>query len=240
MICGSIQTSQGVQSVQLIIGCHYHGIRSCLSFIKDFYASHVQCFIGGWCAAHMYYYHASSRNATVWGGTRSTKAIEKALEKYSNRGFSFHDAAYTEPTIRRFDDMKSMFLDYGDVHRSFLRKSNLDMFDKWITERRQNVEAIHWVEFGNVIQEIHSPFERCSRGRTSYSESRYKLPMRHLRRLADIITLNTATSDRMRTKEFFSSVRKTIAGTDWHIADVANSGSVYNALHDANPWSWAM
>ncbi|KAM5521060.1 hypothetical protein FOXYSP1_14950 [Fusarium oxysporum f. sp. phaseoli] len=240
MICGSIQTSQGVQSVQLIIGCHYHGIRSCLCFIKDFYASHVQCFIGGWCAAHMYYYHASSRNATVWGGTRSTKAIEKALEKYSNRGFSFHDAAYTEPTIRRFDDMKSMFLDYGDVHRSFLRKSNLDMFDKWITERRQNVEAIHWVEFGNVIQEIHSPFERCSRGRTSYSESRYKLPMRHLRRLADIITLNTATSDRMRTKEFFSSVRKTIAGTDWHIADVANSGSVYNALHDANPWSWAM
>ncbi|KAF9763301.1 hypothetical protein IL306_003171 [Fusarium sp. DS 682] len=240
MICGSIQTPQGAQSVQLIIGCHYRGIRSCLSFIKEFYASHVQCFIGGWCAAHMYYYHASNRDATIWGGKHSTKAIEKAIEKYRDRGFSFHDAAYTEPSVRRFDDMNSMFLDYGDVYRSFLRKSNLEMFDKWIAERRQNIKVIHWVEFGNGIKEIHSPFEKCSRGRTSFAEARYKLSMWHLRRLADIITLNTAASDGMRTKEFFSSVRKSIAGTDWHVTDVANSGSVYNALHDASPWSWVM
>ncbi|KAF4448273.1 hypothetical protein F53441_8307 [Fusarium austroafricanum] len=240
MIRGSIETSQGTQSVQLIIGCHYRGIRSCLSFIKEFYASHVQCFIGGWCAAHMYYYHASSRDAVVWGGKQSTKAIDRAIEKYCDRGFSFHDAPYTKPTIRRFDDVESMFLDYGEVYRAFLRKSNFEMFDKWMADRRQNIEGIHWVEFGSLIERICSPFERCSRGRPSFAEARYKLPIWHLRRLADIITLNTAASDMLRTKEFFSNVRKTIAGMDWNVTEVVRSGNVYNSLQDASPWSWAM
>ncbi|KAH7124428.1 hypothetical protein EDB81DRAFT_912830 [Dactylonectria macrodidyma] len=47
LLRGSIMTSKSTQPVQLIVSCHYSGARSCLSFIKDFYASHVQCFISG-------------------------------------------------------------------------------------------------------------------------------------------------------------------------------------------------
>jgi hypothetical protein len=239
MICGSIETPQGKQTVQLIIGSHYHGVRSCLSFIKDFYASHVQCFIGGWCAAHMYYYHATSKEATVWERKR-TKAVDRAIEKYRDRGFSFRESAHVEPIIRRLDDMSSMFLDYGDIYRPFLCKWNVDMFDRWLADRRQNIEAIHWLEFENRIDALFSPLERCSRNRTSFADAKFGFPVRQLRRLSDIISLNASSSGRMRTKDFSSSVRKTLAGTEWHLKEAIKSGMVYNSLKDASPWSWTM
>ena len=240
MMRGSIQTPQGVESVQLIIGCHFRGIRSCLSFIKGFYASHVQCFIGGWCAVHMYYYHASSKEATVWEHQLDRKAADKAIQKYRDRGFLFHEAIPAEPIIRRFYDQSSMFLDYGDIYRPFLRKSHFTMLDQWLAERRQNARTIYWVEDGSKIDTISSPFERCSRRQDSFSDAGYRLPLCRLRRLSDIITLNTTTPARMRSNEFFSSVRKTVAGTRWNIKVVARSGHVHNNLKDANPWSWAM
>jgi hypothetical protein len=41
---GHIETPQGSESVQLIIGSCWSNIRGCMSFIKSFYASHVQTF----------------------------------------------------------------------------------------------------------------------------------------------------------------------------------------------------
>ncbi|KAM5342862.1 hypothetical protein ACJ41O_013828 [Fusarium nematophilum] len=240
MMRGFIETPQGIQPVQLIIGCHYMGIRSCLSFIKDFYASHVQCFVGGWCASHLYYYDASRKQATVWERSRSTKAIEKAIEKYQDRGYSFHPPGNTEPTIRRLTDENSMFLDYGNIYRPFVRKPNVDMLDKWLAHRRRNIDTIHWVEFGGRILAMYSPLETCSRTRPSFATSKFNLPVDCLRRLADIITLSTSETDGLRTKSFYSSVRKTISGVEWTIREAAKSGGVYCALHDASPWSWTM
>ncbi|KAF4468242.1 hypothetical protein FALBO_4861 [Fusarium albosuccineum] len=240
MMHGSIETPRGIQSIQLIIGCHYEGIRSCLSFIKDFYASHVQCFIGGWCAAHLYYYHANSKRAVLWQRSRTTTAIEKAIKKYENRGFSFQLSTPDGPVIRRLNDDSSMFIDYGDIYEAFVRKSNLSMLNNWLADRRRNIETIHWVEFQGKIFTMNSPLETCARRRFSFATEKFKLPLVRIRRLADIISLNTTESDHKRTKSYYSSVRKTISGTEWTIREAARSGGVYRALHDANPWSWTM
>ncbi|KAI8663486.1 hypothetical protein NCS57_00949700 [Fusarium keratoplasticum] len=237
---GSVETSQGIQPVQLIIGCYYQGIRSCLSFIKDFYATHVQCFIGGWCAAHMYYYHASRKQPTLWERSHDSRAVRKAIAKYQDRGYSFRPSESREPTIRRFHDDQTMFLDYGDIYRAFIRKPNFDMVDGWLADRRRNIESIHWVEFERKLSAMYSPLEACARGRASFASEKFGLPLCRLRRLADIVALNTPESDCMRSKSFYSSVRKTIAGTEWTVREAARSGGVYCALHDANPWSWTM
>lgn len=242
MMRGSIQTKGGPQSVQLIIGCHYSGIRSCLSFIKDFYASHVQCFISGWCASHMYYYHASAKRPVRWESSYYPKnnAVEKAIRKYRQRGFEFFRADSMEPTIRRLKDSEAFFFDFSDIYRPFLRSSNLNLVNAWLIERRKNVDSIHWVEFDRRIFALYSPMDACLRDRNSYATASYGLPLTRLRCLSDIIALNTPGSDDLRNQSFRSSVRKTIAGSEWHIVEAARSGTVYCSLHAATPWSWVL
>lgn len=237
---GSVQTSKGIQPVQLIIGSHYSSIRSCLSFIKDFYASHVQCFISGWCASHMYYEQASSRRVTRWEQSYSqkTKAVEKAIHKYQKRGYHFHRADSMDPTIRRFNDSESIFLDYGDIFRPFLQASNLSLFDRWLTERRENINTVHWIEFNRDIFTILT--NACSTGRDSCTAAPDTTPPHHLQRLTDIISFNAPEADQLRCKSFHSTVRKTVADTEWAMPEAARSGTIYNISHNATPWSWML
>ncbi|GKU05255.1 unnamed protein product [Fusarium langsethiae] len=244
MMRGTIQTKEGPQRVQLIVGCHYSGIKSCLSFIKDFYASHVQCFISGWCATHMYYHDASSKNAIRWESSFSLGSakipVEKAIQKYRDRGYDFHRADAMEPTIRRLDDDKSFFIDFSDIYRLFLRKTNLDLLDKWIIDRRKNLNGIYWVEFDRNIFDMSSSMDMCLRGQKSYATAAYSLPLVRLRRLADIIAFNTPGSNELRDESFRSSVRKTISGSKWHVMEAARSGTIYCTLQGASPWSWVL
>ncbi|KAM0554137.1 hypothetical protein ACHAPJ_006936 [Fusarium lateritium] len=243
MIRGAVQTKEGLQSVQLIIGCHYSGIRSCLSFIKDFYASHVQCFISGWCATHMYYHHASSKNPIRWESSFSSGSrvpVERAIQKYRERGYEFHRADAMEPTIRRLDDSEAFFVDFGDIYRPFLRRSNLDLLDKWIIDRRKNLNGIHWVEFDRNIFDMSSSMDMCLRSQESYATAAYSLPLVRLRRLADVVAFNSAESNELRDQSFRSSIRKTISGSKWHVVEAARSGTIYCSLRDATPWSWVL
>ncbi|CAF3656354.1 unnamed protein product [Fusarium graminearum] len=244
MMRGTIQTKEGPQPVQLIVGGHYSGIKSCLSFIKDFYASHVQCFVSGWCATHMYYYHASSKKPMRWESSfalnSAITAVEKAIQKYRDRGYEFHRADAMEPTIRHLDDDKTFFVDFSDIYRPFLRKSNLDLLDQWIIDRRKNLSGIHWIEFNGSIFDMSSCMDKCLRSHDSYVVAAYSLPLLRLRRLADIIAFNEPGPNELRDQSFRSSVRKTISGTRWQISEAARSGTVYCALRDANPWSWVL
>ncbi|KAF4955439.1 hypothetical protein FGADI_4549 [Fusarium gaditjirri] len=244
MLRGTIQTKAGIQPVQLIVGCHYSGIKSCLSFIKDFYASHVQCFISGWCASHMYYHHASSKNPVRWESSFFLSSaripIEKAIQKYRSRGYEFRRADAMEPTARRLDDDKAFFIDFSDIYRPFLRRSNLDLLDVWVIDRRKNLKGVQWVEFDRNIFDMSSYMDKCLRRQDSYAVAAYSLPLVRLRRLADIIAFNDPGSNELRDRSFRSSIRKTISGTRWHITEAARSGTIYCALRDANPWSWVL
>ncbi|TVY74452.1 hypothetical protein Focb16_v006006 [Fusarium oxysporum f. sp. cubense] len=194
MLRGTIQTKEGCQTVQLIVGCHYSGIKSCLSFIKDFYASHVQCFISGWCASHMYYHHASSKNPVRWESSFFLSSaripIEKVIQKYRSRGYEFRRADAMEPTARRLDDDKTFFIDFSDIYRPFLRRSNLDLLDVWVIDRRKNLNGVQWVEFDRNIFDMSSYMDKCLRRQDSYAVAAYSLPLVRLRRLADIIAFN--------------------------------------------------
>lgn len=240
LLRGSIMTSTGTQPVQLIVGCHYSGVRSCLSFIKDFYASHVQCFISGWCASHLYYADASAGKAFLWQRPEMSAAVETAIVKYQKRGFEFFPAPKTSPTLRRLKDSRGMFLDYGDIYQQFIRSSNQSLLQKWLTERRQNIDSIQWTEFQGEILSMYSPMEACWKRSKSYAVAAYGLPLDRLRRLADIISLNTPSTDAMRTELFFSTVRKTVMGDEWYSREAARSGAVYFTFRDATPWSWLM
>ncbi|KAH7131202.1 hypothetical protein EDB81DRAFT_906209 [Dactylonectria macrodidyma] len=235
---GSVQTSKGVQPVQLIIGSHYSSIRSCLSFIKDFYATHVQCFISGWCASHMYYEQASSRQITRWeqSYSRKTKAVEKAIQKYQKRGYYFHRAHSIDPTIRRLNDSESIFFDFGDIYRPFLQASNLSLLDRWLTERRENINTVHWIEFNRDIFKILT--NTSSRDRDACTATPDASPPNHLQRLTDVISVEAPEADQLLCKSF----RSTMAGADmkWANPEVARSGTVYNILPNATPRSWML
>ncbi|KAH7124386.1 hypothetical protein EDB81DRAFT_872488 [Dactylonectria macrodidyma] len=167
-------------------------------------------------------------------------AIKTAIVKYQKRGFEFFPAPKTSPTLRRLKDSRGMFLDYGDIYQQFIRSSNQSLLQKWLTERRQNIDSIQWTEFQGEILSMYSPMEACWKRSKSYAVAAYGLPLDRLRRLADIISLNTPSTDAMRTELFFSTVRKTVMGDEWYSREAARSGAVYFIFRDATPWSWLM
>ncbi|KAK7222742.1 hypothetical protein V2G26_010745 [Clonostachys chloroleuca] len=230
IIRGTIQGATGVEPVQLIVGCYYSGIRSCLSMVKDFYATHVQCFIGGWCAGHMYYRQAKDKKAIVWRRTRDKK-VQKGIEKYSRRGYSFEDAATLMPKIRHFKDDEALFVDYGDLYRLFMYDPSL--LDQWLQERRENIDSIEWTEFGGQIVSFYS-LMACLRKGMSYTTWTAEQQCKGPYRLVDII----ASSGIVHSIK--STLNKTLAQEDWTITEAAKSGSLFAGLPEASPWSWIM
>ncbi|KAF4957165.1 hypothetical protein FSARC_11374 [Fusarium sarcochroum] len=184
-----------------------------------------------------------SKNPIRWESSFSSGSripVERAIQKYRERGYEFHRADAMEPTIRRLDDSEAFFVDFGDIYRPFLRRSNLDLLDKWIIDRRKNLNGIHWVEFDRNIFDMSSSMDMCLRSQESYATATYSLPLVRLRRLADVVAFNNADSNELRDQSFRSSIRKTISGSKWHVVEAARSGTIYCSLRDATPWSWVL
>ncbi|KAK7417578.1 hypothetical protein QQZ08_011583 [Neonectria magnoliae] len=236
---GTVSTASGDQKVQLIIGCFFSGAKTSLSFIKDFYASHVQCFTSGWCASHMYFHDASRKRAILWHSSTKSRAVEKAVQKYQNRGFQFYLETATYPTIRRFRDSETLLLDFGQMWEFYVRKEHHGLLELWLKERRENIDAISWTECNGRIVSLNSPME-CLRNGTSHAHGGDEMPLNRLRRLGDMVSSQVPPFDEMRSQDFCSSVRKTVAGTEWQVHEAAKSGTVFNALRDATPWSWVL
>lgn len=73
-------------TVQLISS--HDNSKTPLDLILAFYASHVQCFISAFGAAHLYF--PSGKNATTWPlNTQHRPSADAALEKYTARGYTF-------------------------------------------------------------------------------------------------------------------------------------------------------
>lgn len=142
MLHGHIQTPRGVEKVQLIIGCHGSGNQSCMSFIKSFYASHVQCFVGGRCAGHMYYYQAKKRESTLWEPQpyQQINKVNLAVQKYQTRGYIFTPARTpTRPLVHTFNDEPAFLVDYKDFYRQFISPLRYNILSLWLEERRVNL-----------------------------------------------------------------------------------------------------
>jgi hypothetical protein len=88
VINGVVTRGERRERVQLIV-CQVFGRESRpLSLITNFYASHTQCFITGWCAVHLYYSLAKEKKSILWAKDPDT-AVKAAIAKYKARGYEF-------------------------------------------------------------------------------------------------------------------------------------------------------
>lgn len=243
VLYGHIQTSSGTQSVELIIGSSYAGINSCMGFIKDFYASHVQCFISGWCAGHMYYTQSKDKKSCMWRPWPGQKYKNAHLDvkKYKHRGFTFHRAKCRGPVTRSLRDSQSFLLEYGDLYRPFIRASHHTLLDAWLSERRDNIDGISWTEFDGRIFSVQDTLESCYRqSRMTFASHSVDLPLNRLRRLSNLVAMNLTEPDAIRADAFRSSVGPSAGGQKWQLGALARTGRVFNNLRNATPWSWAL
>lgn len=81
-----------VKRVQLIICQLYNHESRPLRFVSNFYASHVQCVITGWCAVHLFPGLANRRQAILWK-RELTDAVRASISKYRARGYTYQDPA---------------------------------------------------------------------------------------------------------------------------------------------------
>ncbi|KAJ6445209.1 Delta(12) fatty acid desaturase [Purpureocillium lavendulum] len=162
---GRLHLSKGAQEVQLIIGNSRDGMRGGMGLLKQACASHVQCFISGWCAAHMYYGKASAKTSTIWRPqAQESSAQQLNTRKYEHRGFRLERASRGPPITRSFNDDESILLDFGDMYRGYLQKSHQALLGAWLAERRENIASITWTEFDGRVFSISDPFEARYQG----------------------------------------------------------------------------
>lgn len=211
---GYIRSGNQTQEVRLIIGRVYTCSRSFLQFLNTFYEERLHCFVGGWCASHMSYYDSIS--------TRS------------------HPLAPKEYEARGIDSTQAFFVDYGDLYRTYLRKFNLPLFDSWLKERRENAHSIRWTVDGEYFVMLRKRAGHWSGSDSTWATKGWSLPTSELRRLGDLIALNTRLSDTLREPSYLSSVRQTLMGGDWFVPRIARSGGVFGPLPHAGPKSGVM
>ncbi|PTB43815.1 hypothetical protein M441DRAFT_65615 [Trichoderma asperellum CBS 433.97] len=242
---GKIETKRGHQRVQLIIGSYYNGIKSCMAFVKDFYASHVQCFIGGWCASHLYYKEARSKKAKIWRdvSAKNNLKIISAIEKYKRRGFEFADAECSGVKIRALNDDDALLIEYGKMYREFISEYRYPMLNDMLNERRENISGISWTEFNGRIVSFQSVLESYFRTKKiTFAGS--ELPMSSRRRLGNIIAARVKNPDKLRSTEYCSSVKERERMNElmegWAMHVVATSGTTRCYLQDATLWAWTL
>lgn len=239
---GSIKTLDGDETVELIIGSQYGLTNSGMTLIKNCRASHLQCFISGWCASHLYYRQAHNRRAFTWKIHDQDQAkIQDEIEEYSTRGFEFSSPGNVGPISRTLYDGDSLIIDYGDLYRTFLKWSDYEMLDECLYERRQNVQGVSWVESDGRILDFQSPWEICFRGnRGTFAGAGSDIPKKRWRRLANAIASNTQRTNRDTVRGFRSVVGWRSFRSGWQMRLLKESGTAYPGLRDATPWSWVL
>ncbi|KAK1248311.1 hypothetical protein MKX08_006531 [Trichoderma sp. CBMAI-0020] len=242
---GRIKTKRGYEKVQLIIGSHTNGAKSGMAFVKDFYASHVQCFIGGWCASHMYYKQTILKQAKIWRETsaKNDPKIARAVEKYKKKGFEFSDAECSGIKIRSLNDEDALLIDYGMIYRQFIAQYRYPMLNDMLNKRRENISGISWTEFDGRIVSFQSVLDSYFRTkRVTFAGS--ELPMSSRRRLGNMIAAGVKAPSKLRSGEYCSSVKERERINElmkgWAMHVVATSGTTRCYLQDATLWAWTL
>ncbi|KAI7978476.1 hypothetical protein EIK77_002372 [Talaromyces pinophilus] len=114
VISGHVPIGLGLVPVQMIITRPRHGSReppTALDLITKFYASHVQCFISGWCAGQLFPELTNSMCPIEWN-TDQGPPSERAKAKYRRRGYRFLPPTITYAQFGQNFDCKTFSRDY--------------------------------------------------------------------------------------------------------------------------------
>ena len=182
VVSGTVARENGNNKRVQVISNRYSGNKSSVfEILMRFWGSHIQCFVGGWCAAHTHYQAAKRRKMYTWRlKAQNPESVGKALKKYRQRGFE--DAQGNHPHWRSLFDDQSYFIDFShevlEVRANpnwwldakyFAKLYNMsvseiikrereaqasDNDELWLTNRRANLVSIRWQ---NVSGRTHYP-----------------------------------------------------------------------------------
>ncbi|KAL7940153.1 hypothetical protein V8C42DRAFT_338406 [Trichoderma barbatum] len=176
MMEGTIKLESRNVKIQLIIASWNDFDTSLLRFIGRFYASHVQCFIGGWYACHMYYQMAQKKKAYKWlpNNQQTDEKTQEAIEKYVERSYKFIEPQCREK-MRFFKDRESKFIDFWGMYDCIVKDATVEYAQHYI-KRREQLRGVMWIEFGGEL--MLNPPDRQALIRNYYDEIpqyRYKI-----------------------------------------------------------------
>lgn len=123
IIRGNTSEASGSQDVQLIVcdalGKGYlPGWETPMERVTSFYASHVQCFISGWCAVQLFPRYTSKKTSFIWADPEDP-SVSKAISKYKARGYKFEawTQPYTFPAERvSVENGRATFIDFSGMY----------------------------------------------------------------------------------------------------------------------------
>ncbi|KAL7923811.1 hypothetical protein ACQKWADRAFT_320053 [Trichoderma austrokoningii] len=216
---GRIKIKRGYEKVQLIIGSYTNGIKSCMAFVKDFYASH--------------------RDASAIKDPK----IVRAVDKYKKKRFEFSDAEYSRIKIRFLNNEDALLINYGKMYRQFIAQYRYPMLNNMLNERRENIAGISWTEFdGRIVsfQSVLGNYFRTKKVTFAGSE----LPMSSRRRLGNMIAAGVKAPSKLRSTGYCISVKERERMNElmkgWAMHVVATSGTTECYLQDATLWAWTL
>ena len=167
VLSGILKSNGKNVKIQLIIGKSYSSIKRPLQLITTYWATHIQCFIGGHYAAHMYYNTAKDKISKLWNNNASLyfAAVERARSKYELRGYKFNNDDILQvyypwgvflPIRRTLNDMQSIIIPFNNIYEDL--PSYNALYQKI---RTYEGTSITWIDDGNEVKNIHSPIEHC-------------------------------------------------------------------------------
>ncbi|KAL7904304.1 hypothetical protein GGI35DRAFT_489889 [Trichoderma velutinum] len=153
---GTIKSASGNVKVQLIIAAWDEWDTSLLRFIGKFYASHVQCFIGGWYACHMYHKVAKKKKSYKWlpNNQQADKKTREAIKKYEARGYEFIEPQGRIENKFLIDNSKkreSKFIDFWGMY-DYIVPDATKKYEWHYSERQKQLRSVTWREVAGELR----------------------------------------------------------------------------------------
>lgn len=243
---GTIETSNGTETIQLMIGMFSNGVRSIIDTIRAFYASHTQCFISGWCAAHMYYTAAKERKGYKWAlkDGQKRRKVDAALKKYGERrGYTFEDPKIPDGTQRRLFDDEARFVSFDHIYHSVMPIGCPDraLLDAAIDNRLKNLQAVDWVVSGSALDFAQNSLDMTGRKSICrpYRKKWLEFTEDSKKRFANIVAERFYQDSLSGPETYKSSLGQDSKLWKDEIKHLLTSGTARGNLADATPLSWA-
>ena len=148
VIEGTITRGQCITRVQLMV-CQSHRSESRLLIpITNYYASHVQCFLSGWCTVQLFSKLTRRREAILWK-VNEDEVIMAGITKYEARGYTFRlpepQLYFPRPHVR-IGDGSAGIVNFSNLYKEFISyapefKSEID---RYIAFRELGLGLISW------------------------------------------------------------------------------------------------
>jgi hypothetical protein len=232
---GTIQNTKCKNiKVQLIVASSATWDQSIFKLISMFYASHVQCIIGGWYACHMYYKKAKAKESYKWklNDNQNEEKVNAAIQKYEEREYIFI-SPQPHTIMRSLYDEESMFIDYSGMYSKILGEEIGSKYDRHIRERKYQLMKITWKEeHGKLIPNI--PDRNLlirNYGIFAMDAARKDAEDMLYQRLANDMAIK-------RNAEFVSSIHKT--SLEWGVSELAKSAISKWKFKTPTPWSFSL